>query len=90
MSDMYTKNQPIGSTCDENAKVVKGHCGDSPDDCNVCLGNPCQCQKEVCCICGEFAEEKCSHCKNPYCLPHFKSVVMTGNCCSGNEKDYEI
>jgi C4-type Zn-finger protein len=47
-------------------------------------------EKEVCCVCGEFAEEKCSHCKNPYCLPHFKSVVMTGNCCSGNEKDYEI
>jgi hypothetical protein len=58
--------------------------------CLVCLKNPCQCHREVCCVCGEFAEEKCSHCKNPYCLPHFKSVVMTGNCCSGNEKDYEI
>lgn len=46
-------------------------------------------QEYKCCVCGEDASEKCNYCDNRYCLKHFKTVVMTGNCCSYNEKDYE-
>ena len=46
-------------------------------------------KKELCCICGNEAEHLCSYCKIGYCTEHYKKVVMTGNCCSGNEKDYE-
>ena len=45
---------------------------------------------ENCCICGEKAGGSCSYCKNVYCNEHYKTVIMSGNCCSGNEKDYEI
>lgn len=44
---------------------------------------------ETCCICREEAVIKCSHCDNPYCIKHYGTTVMTGNCCSDNEKDYE-
>ena len=58
--------------------------------CLVCLKNPCQCQKEVCCVCGKLAEAKCPYCKKPYCLSHFKSVAMTGNCCSSAENIFTV
>jgi hypothetical protein len=45
-------------------------------------------EEELCCICGEKAEHRCSYCDNAYCTKHYKSVVMTGNCCGSNEKDY--
>ena len=44
---------------------------------------------EKCCICYEPARLKCSHCDVPYCDTHYGTTVMTGNCCSDNEKDYE-
>lgn len=57
--------------------------------CLMCQKKPCQCEtKEVCCVCGEFAEYHCGSCKTPFCETHYKTTVMTGNCCSGNEKDY--
>ncbi len=46
-------------------------------------------QKEPCCVCGEEAETECGYCKIGYCQEHYAKVVMTGNCCSNNEKDYE-
>jgi len=46
-------------------------------------------EKEYCCVCGEEAKYHCIHCETPYCEKHYKSVVMTGNCCNSNEKDYE-
>ena len=44
---------------------------------------------KTCCVCGEEAELKCGHCENGYCKKHYRTTVITGNCCSGNEKDYE-
>jgi len=46
-------------------------------------------KKETCCVCGNKAPLKCSHCNNHFCDEHYEKVVMTGNCCRGNEKDYE-
>jgi len=46
-------------------------------------------KEQICCVCGEAAKLECYHCKNHYCNKHYETTVMTGNCCSGNEKDYE-
>jgi hypothetical protein len=44
---------------------------------------------EKCCVCYADAQLSCSSCENKYCHIHYGTTVMTGNCCSGNEKDYE-
>lgn len=49
-----------------------------------------------CCICGKETKLYCKSCADPigeyepnyYCDEHYQTVVMTGNCCSGNEKLY--
>lgn len=48
-----------------------------------------------CNICGEEAKLYCKSCEDKeedfrlwYCEKHYQSVVLTGNCCSGNEKIY--
>jgi hypothetical protein len=46
-------------------------------------------EEKVCCVCGGKATSSCGHCQNLYCDKHYGTTVMTGNCCSGNEKDYE-
>lgn len=46
-------------------------------------------EKETCCVCGEEAELKCPHCENYYCNKHYKTTVITGNCCRSNEMNYE-
>ena len=56
--------------------------------CLVCVENSCQCKVEECCVCGEKADFHCGSCKIAYCGKHYGTTVMTGNCCSGNEKDY--
>ena len=53
-------------------------------------------KKGECCICGKETELYCGSCAKTwgefdptwYCEEHYKTTVMTGNCCSGNEKDY--
>lgn len=53
-------------------------------------------QKGKCCICGLETELYCSSCANTYgefdpiwyCDEHYKTTVMTGNCCRGNELNY--
>ena len=47
------------------------------------------CRYGQCCICYKPAELQCGHCNTPYCNVHYCTTVMTGNCCRGNEKDYE-
>jgi len=44
--------------------------------------------EKQCCVCGEDAKHHCGSCGCGYCEEHYKTTVMTGNCCSGNEKDY--
>ena len=46
-------------------------------------------EKEECIICGKEASCHCSHCENAYCDECYEKVVMTGNCCRDNERDYE-
>ena len=41
-----------------------------------------------CCVCGEEAVARCS-CKTLYCNEHYKTTVMTGNCCRDNEREFE-
>ena len=52
----------------------------------------------LCIICGKETKQYCHSCSvnwdgdfEPtwYCDEHFESVVMTGNCCRGNEIAYE-
>lgn len=43
----------------------------------------------TCCVCGEEATMRCNYCENWYCDKHYNNVVMTGNCCRGNELDYK-
>jgi len=43
---------------------------------------------KTCCVCGEEATCHCSYCTNGYCDKHYETTVMTGNCCSDNERDY--
>lgn len=43
---------------------------------------------KTCIICGEKAEEDCGHCGSDYCEKHYRTTVQTGNCCRGNEQDY--
>jgi len=52
-------------------------------------------KKGNCNICGEETELYCKSCEDKeedfrlwFCEKHYLSVVMTGNCCSGNEKSY--
>jgi len=45
-------------------------------------------EKKDCCVCGEKATSSCSSCECDYCDEHYQSVVMTGNCCRGNELNY--
>ena len=53
-------------------------------------------KKGTCCICGEETDLYCNSCAYTfgkfaptwYCNEHYEKVVMTGNCCSGNEKNY--
>ena len=52
-------------------------------------------KKGGCNICGEETELYCKSCEDKeedfrlwYCEKHYQSVVLTGNCCSGNEKIY--
>lgn len=47
-----------------------------------------------CCVCGEITETFCPYCndgwgKTFFCEEHYKSVVLTGNCCRSNEMAYE-
>lgn len=49
----------------------------------------CREKLQICCICGEEGQHICGNCENKYCDKHYKTTVMTGNCCSGNEKDYD-
>lgn len=51
-------------------------------------------EKEKCLNCGEEATVYCKRCddgwgRSWYCSSCFEKIVMTGNCCRGNEKDYE-
>lgn len=41
-----------------------------------------------CCVCGEESVVRCS-CKTLYCNEHYKTTVMTGNCCRDNEREME-
>ena len=45
-------------------------------------------EKETCCVCGEEAKAHRTLCENAYCDKHYKTTIMTGNCCAENEKDY--
>ena len=42
-----------------------------------------------CVVCGSDATNECYYCQSAYCNKHYGTTVMTGNCCSENEKDYE-
>ena len=46
-------------------------------------------EKKKCCVCGEEATTCCGSCQLGYCYKHYGTTVMTGNCCSDNEKDFE-
>lgn len=52
-----------------------------------------------CCVCGRRTELYCESCSEHnddgtisplcfFCGEHYEKVVMTGNCCAGNEKNY--
>lgn len=50
-------------------------------------------EKGNCNVCGEETNLYCSSCKTEdctiwFCDKHYQSVVLTGNCCSGNENLY--
>lgn len=56
-------------------------------------------KKDNCCVCGKETELYCSGCAEHnddgtispvcwFCDEHYTKVVMTGNCCYNNEKDY--
>lgn len=53
--------------------------------------------KGKCCICGKETELYCGMCcidwgefmPTWYCEEHYKSVVMTGNCCRESEVIYD-
>ena len=56
-------------------------------------------EKGSCCVCNKYTKLYCGSCceknddgsKSPvcyFCEEHYESVVMTGNCCSGNERLY--
>lgn len=54
--------------------------------------------KGNCCVCQEETELYCSSCcytfggltPTYYCEKHYKTTVMTGNCCSESERFYKI
>lgn len=46
-------------------------------------------EEKSCVVCGEKAEEVCSSCDSSYCRKHYKTTVLTGNCCRGNEEIYQ-
>lgn len=58
--------------------------------------NPEPLSKGNCCICNKPTEYYCKSCASDwdefdptyYCEEHYKTTVLTGNCCSGNEKIY--
>jgi hypothetical protein len=53
-------------------------------------------EKGNCCVCGKETDLYCKSCeydwgeRNPtyFCEEHYQTTVMTGNCCSANEKLY--
>jgi len=53
--------------------------------------------KGECCICGKETELYCGSCCETwgeftptfYCDEHYTKVVLTGNCCRGNEQLYD-
>lgn len=60
-----------------------------PEKCKKCCWcNEDRYPKKECCVCGEEAKHKCRSCEMDYCSKCYEATVMTGNCCTQNEKDY--